>query len=538
VAAAVSATVRRMRRAWVALLLLAACYERGGSPARPPADDAGAAPVVAPRASAEPPLAQRDPGAILQIALEAEPATLDPFVAADGATLRLLADVYEGLLCPGDGPSAPPVPCLATAYTVADGGRRWRFTLRDGVRFHDGTPVTAADVVFSVGLLQGPVRSHLAADLDDLVAVRAEAGAVVLRFGRGRADRASAIARIPIVPRRAFAGVDLDRPGGLEAGRLAAAPVGTGPLRVVGWHRGEFIETVRHDGYWGPPALAAGATFRITADRADALRALARGSLDVVYQVPVDQAVRFSDESPGVRPFRYLLPAYLAAVLNTRRPALATARARTALAALLDGPTIRRTILGGAPAPTGPFAPGDAGIDPAVTEIGFDPAAAGAVRGATLTVLVPAGSRAMARIADVWAADARGVATLAVEEVPFAELVARLREGRFDVALTSLTTGPELDLWPRLHSAAPADEAWSGLRDPALDELLDRLRAEPAADARVALRRALHRRLTALVPMIVIAADARMGVAAAGVGGLGDGSGGPPPARRLWRVRR
>jgi peptide/nickel transport system substrate-binding protein len=529
-----------MRRAWVALLLLAACYERGGAPARPPADDAGAAPAVAPAAPrvAEPPLAERDPGAILQVALEAEPATLDPFLAADGATLRILADVYEGLLCPGDGPAAAPVPCLATSYTVGDGGRRWRFTLRDGVRFHDGTPVTAADVAFSVGLLQGAVRSHLAADLDDLVAARPEPGAVVLEFGRGRADRANAIARIPIVPRRALAGIDLDRPGALEAGPLATAPVGTGPLRVTGWRRGEVIATVRHDGYWGRPALAAGVDFHITADRADALRGLARGDLDVVYQVPVDQAVRFSDEHPGTRSFRYLLPAYLAAVLNTRRPALASAEARRALAALLDGPTLRRTILGGAPAPTGPFAPGDPGIDPTVAEIGFDRAAAGAVRGARLTVLVPAGSRAMARIADVWAADARGVATLAVEEVPFADLIGRLREGRFDVALTSLTTGPELDLWPRLHSAAPADEAWSGLRDPALDRLLDQLRAEPVADARIGLRRAIHRRLAALVPMIVIAADARMGVAAAGVGGLGDGSGGPPPARRLWRVRR
>jgi peptide/nickel transport system substrate-binding protein len=530
-----------MRRAHAALLLLAlaACYERGGQPARTAPDDAAVAAAAAlPAPPAEPALERRDPAAILQIALEAEPATLDPFLAADGATQRVLADVYEGLLCPADGPTAPPIPCLATSYTVADGGTRWRFVLRSGVRFHDGAPVTAGDVAFSFGLLTGPVRSHLAAELDDLVAARPEPGAVVLEFARARPDRANAIARVPIVPRRAFAGIDLDRPGAVEAGPLASAPIGTGPLRVTRWRRGEAVEAARHDGYWGPPALAAGAVFRVTADRSDALRALARGSLDVVYQVPVDQAVRFSDEHADVRTFRYLLPAYLAAVLNTRRPALASAEARRALAALLDRPTIRRTILGGTPAQRGPFPPGDPGVDPATSDVAFDPAAAAAIRGARLTVLVPAGSRAMARIADVWAADARGTATLTVEEVPFPDLIARLREGRFDVALTSLTTGPELDLWPRLHSAAPPDEAWSGLRDGELDGLLDRLRAAADPDQRIGLRRAVDRRLAALLPMIVIAADARLGVAAASIGGLGDGTGGPPPARRLWRARR
>jgi peptide/nickel transport system substrate-binding protein len=519
-----------MRLGWLlALALIASCYERGGSSQPPPrSQESGPARAV----ETTPPAPGRpDPDGVVRIALEAEPATLDPFVAADGVTARLLRDVYEGLLCPGEAPAAPPVPCLATAVRISDDGRTWRFALRPGVRFHDGTAVTAGDAAFAFERLRGAERSYLAAELDDLASVAVAAGELVLVFRAARPDRAGAIARVPILP-RALA----ER----EAAPLARAPVGTGPLRVTAWRPGESIELARWPGAWRGPSASAKVVHVVVADRADALRRLARAELDVVMQVPIDEAVRFSDEHRGVSRFGYLQPAYVAAVLNARRPALATVESRRGLASLLDGATVRRTILGGAPAITGPFPPGDAGIDPAVAAIRFDRALAAKLlpRPPRVRLLVPQGSRAMARIADVWASDARGVADIAVEEVPFADLIARLREGRFDAALTSMTTGPELDLWPRLHSRAPRDEAWSGLRDAELDRLLDAVRAEPDLDRRADLRRALHRRIAALVPMVFIAADARVGLAAGDVGGLGDGRGGPPAASALWRARR
>jgi len=530
-----------VRSALSALVAVAAvgCYERGGpSPsdhaeaaAPPPAEKA---PEAAPALAGAP-----DPDATIRIALEAEPATLNPFVAADDVSRRLLRDVYEGLLCPGARPADPPIACLAARWTVSADGRVWRFALRPGVRFHDGAPVTAADAAFSFSLLVGPARSYLAAELDDLRSATADGDDVVLTFAAARPVRAEAIAQVPVVPRRAFASVDVARAGALEEAALGRAPVGTGPLRFVTWRRGEGIELIRWDGYWGAPAAAARVVYRVVADRAEALRRLGAGALDVVYQVGADDAVRFSDEHPGVVRFRYLLPAYLAAVYNARRPALAAADVRRGLTAVLDRATVRDVVLGGAAAITGPFPPGDPGIDPEVFEVPFDPALArrlvpGKPR---LTVLVPQGSRASARIADIWAADAKEVATLVVEEVPFADLVARLREGRFEIAITSLTTGPELDLWPRFHSRAPPDEAWSGLRDPALDRRLDELRAALDPARRAFLRRAVHRRIAELVPMAFIAADARQGLAAAGVGGLGAGDAGPPRARDLWRKR-
>jgi ABC-type transport system substrate-binding protein len=153
-------------------------------------------------------------------------------------------------------------------------------------------------------------------------------------------------------------------------------------------------------------------------------------------------------------------------------------------------------------------------------------------------LLVPSESRTMARIGDVWAADARGLVTIDVVAVPFAELVARLRAGTFQIALTSFTSGPELDLWPQLSSRSRDGDNYAGLADPALDELLDRVRAELDPAARATLRDAIARRIDELQPYAFIAADARVGVARRSIGGLVRGPGaGPPPARMLWKGR-
>jgi ABC-type transport system substrate-binding protein len=508
----------------VVALVAAGCFERGG--ARPRGGDGGAAVAVdaapRPERAHREPAGPADPAATIRVALEAEPASLDPLTAADAVARRVLADVYEGLVCAAPTLGATPVPCLADRYEEADGGRRWTFHLRDA-RWHDGAAVTSADVVATLAAVRAR-GSWLVGELDDLVGVDAPApDTVVLRFGALRPDRLARLASVPILPRHA-----LD----------AAAPPGTGPMRLDRWVRGDRIELSRWDGHWGAPAAAARVIYRI-AERGEALRLLADGELDVVVQVPIDEATRFADDHAAAGTFTYRLGAYLAAIYNARRPALATAAARRALTALLDRDQIAARLFGTRPI-TGPFPETDPGHDPSVSAVPFDRAVAEALlagRRPRLEVLVPAGSATMARVADIWASDARGVAELIVVEVPFAELLGRLAAGTFDVALLSMTTGPELDLAPRLSSRAPADTAWSGIADRELDRLLDAVKAEPDPDRRAQLRRALHRRIAAVDPLAFIAADVRLGVARRDIGGVaGAAEGAPPRAARLWRA--
>lgn len=490
----------------VALIALAGCSEKGR------AKPGGHAHVE--------PAGPADPDATITIALETEPAALDVIAGADAVTQRvLMGDVYEGLVCPGATLGAAPVPCLADRWEEADGGTRWTFHLR-AARWHDGAPVRAADVAATIAAIRD-TGSWLGGEIEDLEAVETPADdTVVLRFRAARPGRLASLARIPIVSGR--------------------ATIGTGPLRVVAWKRGDRIELARADGYWGTPAGAATVVYRIV-ERAHALRMVGSGELDVAVQLPVGDAERFAAEHAEVGTFAYRLPAYLAAIYNARRPALATAEQRRGVTALLDRAGLARQLFHTEPI-TGPFPETDPGHDPSVTAVPFDKDLAKRLLGTPaprIEILVPQGSATMAKVADIWSSDARGVADLAVVTVPFADLLARLASGDFEIALMSMTTGPELDLAPRLASTAPPDDAWCGLTDPELDRLLAAVAREPDAAGRAALRRALHRRIAELVPMAFLAPDVRLGLARRDIGGIaGAPEGAPPRAARLWRARR
>ncbi len=513
------------------------CFERGGGAVSGEADDdAGAAaqPAVAP--AVDPP-GPADPDATVRVRLEAEPAHLNPLLAGDGLALRVAAgDIYEGLLC-RPRPGAAPQPCLATSVAVEEGGARVRVTLRDGVSWHDGRPFGPADVVFTYRLLAPPARiaSWLASALDDLKEVRAVGDRQVeLRFAGPRPGRRELLADVPILPAHLFG-------GGVAVAAANRAPVGTGPLRLAAWTPGESIELCRWDHYWGTPAGAARVIYRVVPSRSRAIAMLGAGALDVAPQLPTDEAIAAAAAQPRVIAYGYQRPAYLAAVYNLRHPPLGDVRARRALTMLLDRPTLAARFLGGARQVSGPFLPGAPGDDPAVTPLPFDRTRAAALLRAVtpvpprLILLVPAGSRSMARVADVWAADARGIARLVVDTVPYAEMLARVRAGRFDAALMAFTTDRDPDLFSRFHSSEIGGENYGALSDPELDRLLEAARREPDDGARAAIQRAIGRRLHELQPYAFIAADTRAGLARDDIGGLARGAG--LSARYLWKAR-
>ena len=78
----------------------------------------------------------------------AEPVALDPFFASDGETFRVSRQIFEGLVGTKPG-TADPAPLLATEWTVSDDGLTYGFTLRDDVKFQDGSDFNAEAVCFN-----------------------------------------------------------------------------------------------------------------------------------------------------------------------------------------------------------------------------------------------------------------------------------------------------------------------------------------------------------------------------------------------------
>lgn len=529
-------------------LVAAGCFERGGKKRPPAARDAGAAPAAvtpAPSALARDPSGAPDPDATITIRLEAEPVHLDPFLTADAVTARVaLGDIYEGLLLQVT-PTAEPTLGLASAVDVDPTRTRWSFTIRDGVTWHDGKPLTPDDVVFTYRMLlsgsAGP-PSWLAADFGDLREVTASGHTVTLTFAGFRPGRREALARVPILPRHVFPA----DPAEMLTAPANRAPVGTGPLRWVSWQAGQGIELERYGGYWGTPARAAHIRYRVVTSREQVVAGLLDGTLDLAPRLPVDEAVSVAEAHSELALFASPQPAYLAAVYNLRRSALADVRVRRALTMLLDRPSLVTQIFHGyARVISGPFLPGGDREDAGLRPLPFDPAAAArlleqARSGAggaaiALTVLTPAGSRTMARIADIWAADAAPYLTLTVAPLAYADLLARVREGRFDIALLAFTTGRDVDLYTRFHSAEIGGENYGGVSDPELDRALEGFRSEPDPAVRRGWQQRIARRLHQLQPYTFIVSDSRVGLVRRDIGGVGPAGGGA--ARLLWRAR-
>lgn len=529
--------------ALVAVLALGGCLERGTDKQRSPEE------VVAELSPERPAealkqirdeepegLAVRD--ATIVVRLESEPLHLNPLLAGDAQAVRIaLGDIYEGLLTI-DRPGQSARPSLAKSYVRSGDGRRWDFFLRSGVRFHDGSLMRAADVVRSFELI-GETPGPLLAEFDDLVSVKADGlSSVTLQFQEARYGRAEAIAAVPILSKRAFAGL---KGPTLHKAPASRQPVGTGPLRFVSWKDG-VIELARFDDYWGPAARAKTIRHRWVAERQQVVAQLRSGGLDAALQLPVQEALDALKDNPDLVAVRQSLPAYTAAVYNTERANLGV-DARRALSKTFDRQALVRELLGGYGAVAiGPFVPNSERADYDLEQPHFS-LQAGKEELAELwsgvpplTLLVPSGSRTMERVADIWAADLRGLAKLDVQRLPFAELLKRVRSGDFDVALLSFTTSSDVDLFSLFHSSEIGSGNLSRLRDQGVDSIIEGLRRAISHEERVERSRLLHRQLLYLAPFSFLTTDVRLGLVRRDIAGTGDGVD-MWGARSLWRRR-
>jgi peptide/nickel transport system substrate-binding protein len=162
-------------------------------------------------------------------------------------------------------------PDLATAWTLSDDRLTWTIAIRDGVRFSDGSALTAADVAFT---FQGAAAAGGLADLTVLAGATApDARTVVLRLKEPRITFTEHFYTLGIVPEKAY-GPD-----------YARRPVGSGPYRLVQWNKGQQLIVEANPHHHGPKPRFGRLTFLFTEE--DATLAAARaGQVDVAAVPP------------------------------------------------------------------------------------------------------------------------------------------------------------------------------------------------------------------------------------------------------------
>lgn len=219
-------------------------------------------------------------GGTVIIALPTDAVTLNPSLSTEGTVVTVGALFYEGLIkVDGDGNIAP---VLAESWDISEDGLVYTFHLRDA-RFHDGTPMTSADVRYSLTEVSAEYSSVFSSQGGQYIASieTPDEKTVVITlsepYGPFMRSLSCAIGGC-ILPAHLFEGTDVPtNPVSTER------PVGTGPFIFEEWVRGDHIRAVRNDDYWNPdlPYLD-GVISRIMVNPTGRTQSLLAGEVDVL----------------------------------------------------------------------------------------------------------------------------------------------------------------------------------------------------------------------------------------------------------------
>ncbi|HSL94403.1 MAG TPA: ABC transporter substrate-binding protein [Thermoleophilia bacterium] len=231
----------------------------------------------------------------LRIGWLTEPDNLNPFVGIQGSSYQIWKLNYD-LLVGFDDKTMEPRPELATAWEVSDDGTEWTFTIREGATWHDGEPVTASDVAFTLNYIRDNELLNLATYTDGILDAQAvDDTTVVVTTDGPKANMLRML--VPILPEHIWSKVD----GKDAAGNYQNDPpiVGSGPFQTVEWVRGKFIRLEPNEGYWGGAPKIDELIFQVYTNPDTMVTDLELGTIDGAIDVPV---ARFAglQETPGI----------------------------------------------------------------------------------------------------------------------------------------------------------------------------------------------------------------------------------------------
>ncbi|BBK35627.1 peptide ABC transporter substrate-binding protein [Allostella sp. ATCC 35155] len=293
---------------------------------------------------AAPAIAQDAPrrGGTLTIAINADIRSLEPGINRDGNTDSVAHMIYEGLV--GYRTDLSVGPQLAKGWTVSDDGRTFRFTLRDGAKFHNGQPVTAADVKSSwdrqIANKAWPcARFFNGASGAKVEAVEApDAKTVVYRLDKPSALFLKQLANFQCA-------VVAIHPAAFDAEGKWKEAIGTGPFKLKEWKRGEYVAMERVADYVPNPEPASGyagarnayvdnLVVRVVPDASAAEAALVSGAVDVLPDVDAHRIEGLKQKGMTVQTTPGL--GWSALLMQTRDPLLSNPKIRRAIAHALN----------------------------------------------------------------------------------------------------------------------------------------------------------------------------------------------------------
>jgi peptide/nickel transport system substrate-binding protein len=441
------------------------------------------------------------PAQELRIGMGAEVTSMDPHFVNLFPNNNIAEHVFEKLITLD--PDSRLIPGLAESWKAVE-PTTWEFKLRRGVKFHDGSDFTAEDVAFSIERVgkipdsPGPFTTYTKA-IKRIEIVDPHTIRFVTAFPHPQLQ--NDINTIYIVSKKTATGAAT---ADFNSGK---AMNGTGPFKFVRFARGDRVELVRNDAYWGRKAAWAKVTFRVIPSDPTRVAALLAGDVDAIEAIPTADFTRvranpnfetstkishriiffhldqFRDPSPFV--FDKATGKPLA-----RNP-LKDLRVRRAISKAIDREAIKTRVMEGLALPSANLVPAPMfGHNPALKPDAYDPdgarrllAAAGYPNGFALTIHGPNNryvndEQIMQVVAQMLSRV--GIQTR-VEAMPMSAYLARARKLEFSFAMLgwgASTAEASSPLRAHLVSYIPekgwGEFAWGRYSNPKVDDLLDK----------------------------------------------------------------
>ena len=219
-------------------------------------------------------------------AIAGEPDQLDPQKTSAYFSFEVLENVFDTLVQPDE--NLEMKPALAESWDVSPDHLTWMFHLRKGVTFHDGSPFTADDVVYSYRRI---IDQHLA-NVDKLSAVTnavaADPSTVKITVKQPTPNLLSNLG--------GFKGMAIVQRRNVESGQIATHPIGTGPFAFQSQKSGDSITLTANPTYWAGAPKVSGVMFRFISEPSTALSALQAGEIDWTDSIPAQRVAQLGGD--------------------------------------------------------------------------------------------------------------------------------------------------------------------------------------------------------------------------------------------------
>lgn len=262
--------------------------------------------------------------------LSQELTDLDPHQETDAATRSILFNIFEGLVKAT--PDGDVTPAVAEDYAVSNDATVYTFNLRDGITFHDGNPVTAEDVKYS--LERSREINGEASPLNAISDISIpDEDTIVITLDKGNSEFIYNLTCAILEKAN-----DQDQ---------QTAPVGTGPFSIVELREGEYLDLAKYDGYWNAEELGdyvSNVRVKFIASAQDAYVELQGHSIDALQYLTADQIDGLGDDYNIVEATMMLVHGMF---INNQYEPLKDVRVRQALNYAVNRDEINQQLFGG-----------------------------------------------------------------------------------------------------------------------------------------------------------------------------------------------